>query len=130
MTTFLAPFVYNAVVLSVHDGDTINVRWDWGRRRYDDPQPIRLLGCSARELKEPGGIEARDNLAALLPVGTPVTLTTAKDDKFAPRVDAYVSYAGPDGVLVDLTSRLIQTGWAAPWDGNGPAPKPAWPRVV
>jgi endonuclease YncB( thermonuclease family) len=127
---YLLPFVYNARALDVHDGDSVNVRVDWGFRRYDEPIPIRLLGCAARELADPGGPEARDNLTAILPAGTPLLLKTAKPDKFSPRWDAAVYYRDITGLTVDLVAQLIATGWAVPWNGTGAQPKPAWPRPI
>jgi endonuclease YncB( thermonuclease family) len=126
-----APFLFNATVVNVHDGDTINVIVDLGFRRYvgsvEHPQPVRLLGGAARELDEPGGAEAGDNVAKLLPAGTPVVLVTAKDDKFAPRWLARVLYLH-NGEVRDLVADLISDSWLAPWDGRGKQPAPPWPR--
>ncbi len=124
-----APFILNATVISVHDGDTINVVVDLSMFHYagsqSHPIPIRLAGCNARELSAPGGPEARDHLAALLPPGTPVVLHTVKPDKFAPRWDAYVETAAGD-----LTAALVLAQWAASWNGSGSAPVPIWPRSL
>lgn len=130
-----------AVVLAVHDGDTITVRVTLASTRLKDTDlgfhvyaegrkltlhiPVRLLGCNAIELNQPGGVEARDNLASLLPVGTPITLRTVATDKYA-RYDAAITL--PDGT--DLVPKLIADGWAAPWNGQGPKPVPAWPRTT
>ncbi len=122
------PFTLNAVVESVGDGDTITVTVDWGKRRREVKQPIRLIGIAAREKSDPGGQEAITNLTALLPVGTLVALSTIKDDKFAPRWDCQVAYI-LGGEMRDLGADLVEQGWAAPWDGRGRQPKPAWPRV-
>jgi hypothetical protein len=111
----------------VHDGDTIYVTVDWGKGRCDLNQPIRLLGCAARELDDPGGTQARDNLALLLPAGSWVGLATVRDDKFAPRWDCQVAYLA-DGHLMDLATVLCLDYWAVPWNGRGAQPKPPWPR--
>lgn len=128
--TALAPYTYNATVVSVHDGDTINVIVDRGMYDYAGceahPVPVRLVGCNARELREPGGKEARDHVAALLPPGAPVVLTTVKPDKYAPRWDAQVATAA----IPDLAAHLVTDDWAAAWDGTGRAPVPPWPRTV
>jgi endonuclease YncB( thermonuclease family) len=34
------------------------------------------------------------------------------------------------GMAVDVSTAMIQTGWAVAWDGRGAQPKPPWPRVV
>jgi endonuclease YncB( thermonuclease family) len=120
---------YRAVVTSVVDGDTIVAEVDLGFHAWHHG-PFRLAGCNARELHAPGGPEARDHLAALLPPGTPVTIqstrpgTPVPDDKYAPRYDAAITL--PDGR--DLVTVLVAEHWAAPWDGRGPAPVPPWPR--
>jgi endonuclease YncB( thermonuclease family) len=122
-----APFLYNAWVLEPwHDADTGLFRVDRGNRDYS-VWSVRVLGCAARELADPGGVEARDWLRMLLPVGTPVVLTTAKPDKFGGRIDAHVWFSAVGGVA-DLTEVMIGAGWAARWNGTGKQPKPPWPR--
>lgn len=124
------PFQYNATVVSVHDGDTINVVIDRGMYEYagspSQPIPVRLYGMNARELTEPGGVEARDNLAALLPPGTQVVLFTAKPDKYAPRWDAAVM----TDTQPDLVAYLVAQQWGAVYFGTGTKPVPPWPRTV
>jgi endonuclease YncB( thermonuclease family) len=122
------PFVYNAWIIEVHDGDTVLCKVDRGNRDYS-AWSIRLLGCNAIELADPGGVEARDNLAALLPVGTPVTLYTVKPDKYGGRMDAFVHFLR-DGKEEELSSLLISTGWAALYTGLGSKNVPVWPRVI
>jgi endonuclease YncB( thermonuclease family) len=129
MAAFPNPWRYNAILLEVHDGDTLITKIDWGMRRYDEPIPVRLAGCAARELNEAGGPEARDFVATLVPKGTPLLLETVKPDKYQPRWIAHVTAYPPGKPSVRLTAYLIEQGWAVPWDGRGPQPKPAWPRV-
>lgn len=123
-------FAYNAVVVKVVDGDTVNVIVDRGMYDYagsvEHPIPVRVAGCNARELSEPGGPEARDAVEALLPPGTQVVLHTVKPDKYAPRWDAYIETA----TVPDLTTELVAQQWAAAWNGTGTAPVPPWPRTV
>jgi endonuclease YncB( thermonuclease family) len=128
--TVPTPYLYNATVVDVHDGDTFSVVIDRGFFDYlgstAHPIPVRILGINARELTQDGGPEARDNLAALLPVGSPVVLATAKPDKYAPRWDAAVQTP----TIPDLATALIATGWAAAYDGTGTKPVPPWPRAT
>jgi hypothetical protein len=113
-----APFYINAWVLEPwHDADTGLFRVDRGNRDYS-VWSVRVLGCAARELADPGGPEARDWLRMLLPVGTPVVLTTAKPDKFGGRIDAHVWFQAVGGPA-DLTEVMIGAGWAARWNGTG-----------
>lgn len=117
-------YTYEATIARIIDGDTLTATIDLGFHVWLYDRTIRLNGCNAREIHDPGGIEARDNLATLLPPGTPVTLTSIGIDKYGDRIDARIAL--PDGA--DLTQQLITTGWAAPWDGHGPKPTPPWPR--
>jgi endonuclease YncB( thermonuclease family) len=122
-----APFVFNATVISWHDADTGRFYVDRGDRDYS-VWTIRLVGCAARELSAPGGLEARDDLMRRLPPGVAVVLATVKPDKYGGRLLATVTYLR-DGQPADLATDLIADGWAAPWDGSGKQPQPPWPRL-
>jgi endonuclease YncB( thermonuclease family) len=123
-----APVYWNATVLDAHDGDTLRVLVDRG----DDDRSewtIRVLGCAARELADPGGFEARGATLARAPIGSTVVLARLGDDKYGGRHLAAV-YVDRDGQPVNLAEWLVADGWAAPWDGRGTQPKPSWPRVT
>lgn len=120
MTVWIYPRV---VVVNVHDGDTIAVDIDYGRDTWARNAAVRLFGIAARELRAPGGKEARDHLAALLPVGTVTRVDSYGWDKYGGRIDALVWL--PDGSSVQ--SRMISDGYAAAWDGRGVQPQPPWP---
>lgn len=129
------PRRYPLAVVSVHDGDTIRAFLDRGG---DDwwLTSIRLHGCAARELSDPGGREARDYLSGMLTRIAPPTLPdmfTAKWqgeceslswDKYASRILARIWIPGQP---VDVSTLMVQAGFAAPWDGRGPQPKAPWP---
>lgn len=116
-----------AVVVEVHDGDTltVNIITDVGfENTLIQHRVMRILGTNARELTQPGGVECRDWLRTLLPVGAVVGLASVKPDKYAPRYLAKVTL--PDGR--DLAAVMIEQNWAAPWNGVGVKPIPPWPR--
>ncbi len=117
-------YTYEATVHRVIDGDTIVANVDLGFGLWRMAQVFRLLGINAQERSKVGGKQAAEHLNALLPHGTPITLTSVKDDKFGGRYDAHVTLA--DGT--DLATVLVQGQWAAPWDGDGQKPVPPWPR--
>lgn len=117
-------YTYSAKVTAVHDGDTFTADIDLGFQVHA-LTAVRLLGCNAIELDDPGGKEARDNLASLL-IDQKVLLRTVKPDKFGGRYDAQVTL--PDGR--DLVTLLLADGWATPYDGKGPKHVPPWPRVA
>ena len=112
-----------ATITNIHDGDTVTADVDLG---FDTTRTanVRLLGCNAIELSKPGGKEAQANLAGIMPIGTVIALRSVKWDKYGDRVDGAITL--PNGQ--DLVTLLINTGWAAAWDGVGTAPIPAWPR--
>lgn len=120
------PYTYSAFVVRVIDGDTVVLDVDLGFGIWLRNQSFRLTGCNAIERSKPGGKEAKANLIALLPAGTAVLLRSIQDDKYGGRYDARLSF----GAVADLASFLIEQGWAAPWDGTGKSPVPAWPRVT
>jgi len=123
------------VVVSVHDGDTCKAFLDRGGNDWWYTG-IRLFGSAARELKDPGGPEARDYLAGLLARITPPTIQdmltarwqgeceALKWDKFSDRIDARIWLPGQ---AFDVSTLLINAGFAAVWDGQGTQPKPPWP---
>lgn len=120
-------YVYNATVVKVHDGDTLTLDVDLGFNVHMI-ESFRLFGCNARELSQIGGLEARDHLASLLPVGTPVQVESIKPDKFGNRYDGIIKIGAIEHL--DLVQKLITEQWAAAWDGRGDKPVPPWPRTV
>lgn len=119
MSTWTYP---RCIVVEVHDGDTIKVDIDLGQDMWVKGRAVRLAGVAARELKDPGGVEARDFLKGLLPTGTLVQIDSTGWDKYAGRIDGLVRT--PAGLVQDA---LVHAGHAAPWNGLGVQPKPAWP---
>ncbi len=113
-------------VLSVHDGDTVRVRLAHGFSGVESRVLLRLVGINARELAEPGGREARDHLAELLPPGTGYAVSGIRPDKYSSRIDG-VLWSPLLGDVVSVADRMVLDGHAAPWDGTGPRPVPPWP---
>jgi endonuclease YncB( thermonuclease family) len=117
-------YEYNATCIAVHDGDTFTLNVDLGFNVWHI-SPFRLRGCNARELAQPGGIEARDYLTGLL-LGQALVIRSVKPDKYGERWDALVEL--PDGR--DLTTFLVAQQWVAPWNGAGAQPLPPWPHTT
>ena len=130
MSTWSFP---RADVVRVIDGDNVelDIISDIGfndtvsRRRS-----FRLLGINARELDQPGGVEAQQNLAKLLPVGSSVRLQSVKLDKFGGRYDALIYLPSAVDDRDTINGRLVLEWWAASWNGQGSKPVPPWPRPV
>lgn len=120
-------YEYKARIVQVHDGDTFTADIDMGfdlTRRTK----LRLNGCNAIELRNPGGFESQQNLAAILQVGPTFwyTIRTFKPYKYGDEWMADVVLAGGS----TLVQELIAHGWLAPWNGLGTPPTPTWPRVT
>lgn len=121
-----------AVIGTVHDGDTLYGVVDHGcgianKGLSRSGMGLRLWGVNARELREPGGVEARDNLATLIPVGSEVAITCKAWDAWNGRVDVAITL--PD--VGDLATYLVAQQWAAgPYYGTGVKPVPPWPRTL
>lgn len=132
----MTTYEFEATVISVHDGDTVimdvvleedSVDHDLGfdlRLQHSlkvlQRSSCRLLGINARELGQPGSIEARDHLAGLL--SPTVTVRSVRRDKFSGRFDGLIVSNG-----VDVNAQMIADGYAAPWNGTGTRPVPPWP---
>lgn len=112
MTTYAVP----AVIVSVHDGDTVYAQADLG---WDISifVRVRVFGINAPELSTPEGKTARDYLVGKLPAGSAVTITSHGWDKFGGRTDADVNVAG-----WDVGQGMVTAGMAKPWDGKGVKP--------
>ena len=122
--TISTAYVYKATVIDVHDGDTFSALLDLGMDvsiRYR----VRLAGCNAIELNQPGGPEARAHLLMLLPVGSVCEVDSVHFDKYGGRIDAKISVGSPS---YGVATHMIADGFAAAWDGTGPRPTPPWPN--
>jgi endonuclease YncB( thermonuclease family) len=115
-------YTYEATVVSVHDGDTCTLDLAlgfWVTARMS----CRLAGFNCIELADPGGREAGEHLAGLIPPGSPVTVRSVKPDKYAGRFDGVIYNL----VGTNVNEQMITDGYAAPWAGSGPRPLPPWP---
>lgn len=83
----------------------------------------RLAGVNSIELSQPGGAEAREHLADLLPVDAQVSVISVAVDKFAGRFDGRIQL--PDGR--DAATVMVRDGYAVAWNGRGARPTPPWP---
>ncbi len=118
------PFIRNAKVLSVYDGDTVTLDVDLG---YFSHQvvPHRLLGINAPELHHEGGAAARDYLRSLVPPGTEVVVHSRKvsepikADKYGGRFLADLRRKSDD---LHINQDMIDNGFAKPYDGKGTKP--------
>jgi micrococcal nuclease len=109
-------YEYKAEVLSIYDGDTMNVLIDLGLNIKVKKQ-LRLYGIDTPELRgieKEYGILARDYVRRMIPIGSKILVATQRDStgKYG-RLLADVWFT--DDVLgeVHLNSDLIDKGYAA-----------------
>jgi len=97
-------------ILRVIDGDTVEAA-------YLTPRSFRIHGINTRELREPGGQEARKALEAMLPPGSLRQADLRGPDKYGRQL---ADFKTQDGKWVSL--EMIGVSHARPWDGQGPKP--------
>lgn len=129
-------YEYDAVVLSVTDGDTVKLSVRLRRSQAHDRdlgfhvmfedgyvvchESMRLLGINAPEKNTEAGKEALAYLRRKLPVDKVVRIKTERD-----RTEKYgrflVTIFEGDKTIND---KLVAAGHAVYWDGHGPRPVP------
>lgn len=115
--SFAQPFEYwyQAEVLSVHDGDTMTLKIDMGRRIFIIDS-IRLYRINAPELSQAGGKEAREFLRMTCPKGSVVRVQTFKnkEDKYGRWLgDVYIDQPEPytfKSKTVCINDLMVETG--------------------
>lgn len=114
-----APYIFNAILERVIDGDTIAVVLDQGFGDWKHDCRIRLLGFNAPEARgkhaSPAGIAAAEHLRAQVPAGTPLIVRTfvSKKGKALTSFERYigeVSRADDDVLLAALVRDFLRTG--------------------
>lgn len=104
-------FIYDAIVRSIYDGDTMRIDIDLGCSTWVGNEPVRLRGLDAPEVRgveREAGLAARDWLRWLLPEGTNIVVVTQKDDRG--KYGRYVVDVYKDDVHVNQA--LIDAGHA------------------
>ena len=129
----MAVYQYDDVVLvKVTDGDTarfaltskpVDIGFGVFVRGTTSAFSCRILGYASRELKEPGGPEARSYLESLL-AEPGLCVESVRWDKYAGRFDGHVYRRRRTELIAAL---MIHAGYGVPWDGRGAQPKPPWP---
>ena len=77
-------YFYRANVVSVYDGDTITADIDLGMKIWLRGEKLRLFRINTPELtgeERPRGLESRDFLRKILPVGTEILISTFRDKR-------------------------------------------------
>jgi len=110
-------YEYNAEVVRVVDGDTVDLRVDVGFKcSFNDR--FRLEGIDAPEsrtrdlIEKKAGLAAKDFLSDYLPVGRTITVKTGKPGKYG----RWIATLYRDGVNVNQL--MVKEGHARPYDGG------------
>jgi endonuclease YncB( thermonuclease family) len=116
--------LYAGTVHHVHDGDTVYcLLWSPLEQHYV-LTGCRIRGVQAPELgKDPGAEEVRDFLKARLPVGEQVVVHDVGAYPRAAHITCSLTAA--DGT--DITTWLLERGYAVAWNGQGKKPAVPWP---
>ena len=107
-------YEYNAVIVSVYDGDTLTANVDLGFKMCAKKIKLRLLGVDTPEIRtkdldeKANAIKARDRVKELC-LDRDVVITTSKKGKYG-RWLASISIDG-----ADLAGILISEGHALPY---------------
>ena len=128
MSESVTPFVYNAILERVIDGDTIDVTLDLGFSCFLHKQRVRLAGIDTpesrtRNLEEKAlGLASKARLKELLK-GQKVKIETSKEGKgkFG-RILADVIVCNKDGTEINCNKQLIEEGHARPYFGGKKVP--------
>ncbi len=119
-----------AIVLAVHDGDSLDLRIDQGFRQFHE-DTFRLAGIDADELdssdpeKKAKAIAAQQWLQERLPVGSIVPVTTELDRRYRDKKEKYGRYLvhimkdGPNEP--SLNYHMIRLGLVRAYEGGARA---------
>ncbi|HEY9760457.1 MAG TPA: thermonuclease family protein [Oculatellaceae cyanobacterium] len=97
---------YKALVVSVHDGDSLRIKRHERHKEQERTERIRLAGVDAPELEQPFGFAAR-SVTERLTLGQTVTIHDRGYDRYG-RIVADVT--NRQGINVNQT--LVKTGMA------------------
>ncbi len=102
---------YQAIVVSVYDGDTVRAHIDFGFGLWGHNQPLRLLRINTPEIRggtaetKAAGIKARDRLRELV-LGKEVIIRTFKSGKYG----RYLAEIYLDGL--NINDQMVEEGLA------------------
>lgn len=105
-------YEYQATVIRVVDGDTVDLNVDLGLNTFTKER-VRLYGINAPEKNTPQGPLSTARLKELLPVGIGVTITTFKDkkEKYG-RYLAVITFPGRDR---SINQQMVDEHFAVPY---------------
>lgn len=128
----MTDYRYDAKLVRVVDGDTVDLSVDLGFRVWAYPR-FRLLGIDTPEKvgrTKAMGLAATAYVDRMLRNGSELeVLSLGEPDKYGGRWDGLVSLRmGKDEPRIDLCEHLVRFGYAMPYGGTGE--RPAWDPAI
>lgn len=105
-------FKFNAIVMRVHDGDTITIKSEL----FKSPKNIRMIGIDTPEVDFNGfsqgdvALGARDYLLSLIPIGSEVVVDLGDNSLEDRRLLATIYYQNQN-----INKEMLISGFAAPY---------------
>ena len=104
-------YCYRAIVTRVIDGDTLVVDIDLGLGVWKKDERIRLLGLNTPELRDAGGVAAKEYVESKM-LAQPVFIQTRKDKKGKYGRYLGVIYFYHGAQVINLNDLLVEKGYA------------------
>jgi endonuclease YncB( thermonuclease family) len=112
-------YVYDATMIEVIDGDTVQIELDLGCDSVIKPMRCRLSGINAKGKRTVEGKAAKALVEDLFPIGTPMRIETVKDKK--EKYGRYLAVLYHPSLDVSVNDHLVNVGLAVPYNGVGKA---------
>lgn len=120
------PYVYEAKIISVADGDSFTVYIRMGFDAAMEKIKLRLFGLDTPEKKTIAGKALGIKLRAEF-LNKTVIVATIKDRK--DKYGRYLAQIYKPGSEISLNQQLLDEGLALPWDGKGKSPYAGLPPL-
>lgn len=118
-------YCYKALIISVHDGDTVRADIDLGLGVWRRNESLRLARIDAPELSEPEGYESREYLRSALSLTSFTMVQTIRDKKekygrylaeiWVESKDALAIGESPVEAWINVNDLMILSGHAQPY---------------
>jgi micrococcal nuclease len=102
-------YEYNATVVKIVDGDTIDVDVDLGMRIHRQVR-LRFAGINAPEMSTQAGKESKKYLETILAVGDQVRIKTYQDPSIYDRYTAWITTGNT--IASSVNEEMVQSGHA------------------
>ncbi len=112
-------YIYDAQLIRVLDGDTVEVKLDLGCDIRIDPMKLRMAGINAKDKRTVKGKAAIAYLQDLFPNGSQVRVETIKDSK--EKYGRYLGILHHPSLTRNVNAEMVAQGLVEPYNGVGKA---------